>query len=43
MGEWPLQLILDMLVQWSSTYLMLNHAEKLKDVSDLILYHDRHG
>ena len=27
----PLQLILDMLVRWSSTYMMLDHAEKLKD------------
>jgi hypothetical protein len=41
--EWPLQLILNMLVQWSSTYLMLDPAEKLKDVSDLILYHDHHS
>ena len=31
--ERPLQLILNMPVRWSSTYLMLDHAEKLKDVS----------
>jgi hypothetical protein len=29
----PLQLVLDMPVRWSSTYLMLDRAEKLKDVS----------
>jgi hypothetical protein len=26
------QLILDMKVQWSSTYLMLDHAEKKRDM-----------
>jgi hypothetical protein len=28
----PLQLILDMKVRWSSTYLMLDHAERNKEV-----------
>jgi hypothetical protein len=28
----PLQLILDMKVRWSSTYLMLDRAERKKDV-----------
>jgi hypothetical protein len=28
----PLQLLLDMPIRWSSTYVMLEHAEKLKDV-----------
>ncbi|KAF8119344.1 hypothetical protein EV363DRAFT_1199999 [Boletus edulis] len=31
--EHPLQLILDMPIRWSSTYLMLDRAETLKDVS----------
>src|ERR1700679_3597792 len=30
----PLQLILDMKVGWSSTYLMLDRAERKKDVRD---------
>jgi hypothetical protein len=29
----PVQLILNMKVQWSSTYLMLDHTERNKDVS----------
>ena len=28
----PLQLLLDMRVRWSSTYVMLDRAEKLKNV-----------
>jgi hypothetical protein len=28
----PVQLILDMKVRWSSTYLMLDHAERKKNV-----------
>lgn len=28
----PLQLLLDMPVRWSSTYIMLDRAEKLKEV-----------
>jgi len=30
--EQPVQLILDMRVQWSSTYLMLDRAERKKEV-----------
>ena len=28
----PMQLLLDMPIRWSSTYVMLNQAEKLKEV-----------
>jgi hypothetical protein len=31
----PVQLILDMKVRWSSTYLMLDRAERRKDVSSM--------
>ena len=32
----PVQLIIDMKVRWSSTYLMLNRAEQKKDVCTII-------
>ena len=34
----PLQLILDMKVHWSSTYLMLDRAERKKEVSTSVKY-----
>jgi hypothetical protein len=33
----PVQLIIDMKVRWSSTYLMLDRAERKKDVCTIIL------
>jgi hypothetical protein len=32
----PVQLIIDMKVRWSSTYLMLDRAERKKEVRNLI-------
>ena len=37
----PVQLILDMKVQWSSTYFMLDRAERKKGVR-MIFYHQYH-
>ncbi|KAE9387698.1 hypothetical protein BT96DRAFT_477262 [Gymnopus androsaceus JB14] len=36
--ESTLQLLLDMAVRWSSTYVMLDHAEKLKPFIDTFIY-----
>jgi hypothetical protein len=36
----PVQLILDMKVWWSSTYLMLDQAERKKDVRNIFYMQD---
>lgn len=41
-GVRPLQLILDMKVRWSSTYLMLDRAERRKEVRNKFQVNDQY-